>query len=726
MQAETNWTENDNAWSSDSDSDADEAVSRQSGVGALANVLKSKLDKSASKPQPPPPPPVKKEVHSTAKDSGAKTISDSKVSINTPQERTVKKDLVEHKDSGVKDRKIDSSLAAKNKVQTEDDSNSVDIRSAFGLQLKPVAKGKSKEESSPKSSNMPKPPLKIAQKPPPPPKAQEDKLPLSPGRSKKPPVLIPSSSKTMEGNHSSVSDNRLPMGSNVVKTSSEEQDEMKPNVKGLAGALKAKFESGPVMSTNTSDSNKINISSNSKQSKFGDVIAKPGPPPAKPSKPKPEPFRVTGEPKRFGQEGNKKPDIGTKTNFSGAKDLSSAHHIGRTDHEMEVKSGGKVSDLASMLKSKLDSRNTACDSNSHSQDDKQGIVPGAPVKPPNLRPNVGAKPQRPVTPPSPKTQHKVSGVSPLSVIENRQSSPRLNEDSVSKLNAMLDGSDSKGLDPKKYSSRPLPPKPADDTSGTREDTRKPSVPNISNKPVSNLAFKPKLNNDHTSEPKQPKTFNKSDSTEVKPAGVSGIASALKSRFEDNLSAGLSEKPDIITIKPVLNKPKPMTAVKPKADTLASDRNISSKDINSEKVDTRVEPEINEELFCAIADFPGENEGEIELIIGVEVKVLERADCWWYVTYDSKEGWAPSTYLEQVRHSRTVSDKLVSNKPRPAEQKTPVFRTCSDFTAENEGELSFNSGETVTVLEKPEGGWWFVQIGRNEGWVPETYLEEIMV
>ena len=56
----------------------------------------------------------------------------------------------------------------------------------------------------------------------------------------------------------------------------------------------------------------------------------------------------------------------------------------------------------------------------------------------------------------------------------------------------------------------------------------------------------------------------------------------------------------------------------------------------------------------------------------------------------------------------------------------MFRTCSDFTAENDGELSFNSGETVTVLEKPEGGWWFVQIGRNEGWVPETYLEEIMV
>ena len=747
MQAEKILAEHTDDFSSDSDSDAEESASkRHSGLGALANVLKTKLNKTTA--WTPPPVPVKKDYGHSEKEIHGKAISDSKHSIDNQEEKSLpsKKDLIETKHDNVKNIKLESHEAqnkfepptpVKKNIPAEEEQSSADIKSAFGLHLKHVEKGKSKDETVPKSSNIQKTPLRTNQKPPPPPKAPGDKAPLSPVRVKKPAVAIPG--KTMEQKTSVSGDSKVHLGSDNVSSSGGELSEMKPDVKGLAGALKAKFESEPVKSTNPPDTNKVTVSANLKQSKFSDATVKPNPVPAKPWQAKADTSKHTGEPKRFGHEGVKKPDMSGRTSSSVTNAFPPAHKTEAKVSENEVVSGGKVSDLASVLKSKLESRQTAGDSIAQSQEhEKQSTNSSASHIPPkpviNLKPNIGAKPPRPVTPPSPKSQPKSgqppsAGRSPLSVIENRQSAAKLNEDSVAKLNALLDGKESKELDPKKYSSRPLPPKPDQDTIASKDDckdARKSSVPNVTSKPVPNLPVKPKVNIELKPEPKQSSAFKKDSDDDLRPAGVAGIASALKAKLEDSSNTGFKVKPDLKVIKPAIQKSKPITAIKPKTEAIISDKNVSNKAVNLDKSSSSV-LEANEDLFYAIADFPGENDGEISLTIGVEVKVLEKADCWWYVNYDSKEGWAPSSYLEQVKQAKSAAtDKLVLNQSRPVQEKKTVYRTCSDFTAENEGELSFNSGQNVSVLDKPEGGWWYVQIGKLEGWVPESYLEEIIV
>jgi hypothetical protein len=39
-------------------------------------------------------------------------------------------------------------------------------------------------------------------------------------------------------------------------------------------------------------------------------------------------------------------------------------------------------------------------------------------------------------------------------------------------------------------------------------------------------------------------------------------------------------------------------------------------------------------------------------------------------------------------------------------------------------LGFSEGQRAIVLEK-SGGWWFVKIGTDEGWVPGTFFEPVV-
>lgn len=670
-------------------------------MGGLANALKAKLTKTKSKPLPPAP----------AKKDKVENVDVKQSVENVDVRKSGFKNIDVRADSHVSDIKGKQPPAPPKKTMAgAQDIQTDDSQPAFSIRLKHVEKETTKPGMKSKPDQTQKVPLRMGQPPPPPPpppsNVSEHKEPPHSNESKKPSLPMPGLKPTEKKTHVS-SESKIQTSSDNLRKSQEELNDIKPNVKGLAGALKAKFENDPVRPTSTSDTTKTAISSDVKRTKFGEGAAKPSPGALKPVP------KLTDKP---------------KISFGGANDTSRANKTVSKTIGNEVVSGGKVSDLANVLKSKLENRQSIGEVSSQSHEDETSSTSVSPRPVTVLKPNIGTKPPRPVTPPSPKAQHNTShtaGVrkSPLSTTEIRDSASTLNEDSVNKLNALLGGKDSKDLDPKKYSSRPLPPKPPGGT-GTEdaEESQRSSIPAVTSKPTLNLPVKPNATGGPKPEFKLPNAF-KGDSNEPRSAGVAGLASALKAKLEtgkaNTPSTGFN-KPDVKPPKPAVQKSKPVTAIKPKSEEKAVHQAVSGNGVvrNSE---------VTEDLFSSIADFPGENEGEISLTIGVEVRLLEKADGWWYVTYDSKEGWAPASYFEQVRHGRnTVVDQVGVSKPKPSQHKQAVFRTCSDFSAENEGELSFTSGEDVTVLEKPEGGWWYVQIGRKEGWVPEAYLEEIMV
>ena len=84
---------------------------------------------------------------------------------------------------------------------------------------------------------------------------------------------------------------------------------------------------------------------------------------------------------------------------------------------------------------------------------------------------------------------------------------------------------------------------------------------------------------------------------------------------------------------------------------------------------------------------------------------------------------PSIPIASVSATTEPSDEpcpVYEVIPEPEEE---VYMTIADFQAANAGDgLSFSAGCSVTVVTKNPSGWWYVEMGLKEGWVPSSYLE----
>ncbi|XP_061579503.1 SH3 and PX domain-containing protein 2A-like isoform X2 [Cololabis saira] len=64
-------------------------------------------------------------------------------------------------------------------------------------------------------------------------------------------------------------------------------------------------------------------------------------------------------------------------------------------------------------------------------------------------------------------------------------------------------------------------------------------------------------------------------------------------------------------------------------------------------------------------------------------------------------------------------------PKPPEP--PVveaeYYTIADFQSSISDGISFRGGQKADVIEKNPGGWWYVQIGEQEGWAPCSYIDK---
>lgn len=343
-------------------------------------------------------------------------------------------------------------------------------------------------------------------------------------------------------------------------------------------------------------------------------------------------------------------------------------------------SAPKVSDLASVLKAKFENRQPIADQANNDTKISQDSVP---LRKPALKP--AEKPPRPFSPPTPKKNLPANSPTrpvTMAVFGDRSGSP-VTSRSKSPL-AM----NTRKLDPAKYSSRPLPPSPKD----KQEDK-----PQAGSKLSPGLPSKPRK----MSKPENTDSSD-SDSSELPVGGVSSIANALKNKF-GGVGTNNASKPPVNSTA----KPKHVDNHVKKADI----ENNNAGKVNDG--DTEYE---------AIADFAGFNEGEMKLEIGQKVELLDVADGWSYVSSGHSEGWVPSTYIEKaipVSSRETVKSIHTSSPARKGNQS--VFKIGLDFEAENEGELSVREGQEVTVLDQPEGGWWFVKCGHDEGWIPASYL-----
>ncbi|XP_078711602.1 SH3 and PX domain-containing protein 2A isoform X1 [Lampetra fluviatilis] len=59
-------------------------------------------------------------------------------------------------------------------------------------------------------------------------------------------------------------------------------------------------------------------------------------------------------------------------------------------------------------------------------------------------------------------------------------------------------------------------------------------------------------------------------------------------------------------------------------------------------------------------------------------------------------------------------------PPPVEME---YYTIAEFQTTIADGISFRAGQRVEVIEKCPSGWWYVQIGRDEGWAPASFVEK---
>lgn len=330
----------------------------------------------------------------------------------------------------------------------------------------------------------------------------------------------------------------------------------------------------------------------------------------------------------------------------------------------------KVSDLANVLKAKFESKQRVGDSSGSeitNRDSKHDLPTKSALKP-------FQKPARPTTPPSPKSPQ----------------GRRLPNTPVGRSSSPVSG-DAKSLDPQKYSSRPLPPEPKSSSKSAAADKQ-------SSKPLPALPMKPKSSSPLAHLKKTDSSESTDSEDESHPVGVSNLANALRAR----LAGAGARKPESSSHSspPKLHQKKPKQPV--------SEANNSYSDVENNNVTS--ESLADGKLQCAIADFAGQKEGELQLVIGQEVELIDMTGGWSFVKSGSSEGWVPSSYLEEVKTCQTKDQN--------------VYRTKTEFIAENNSELSVAAGQEVVVLDASESDWWYVQASGKEGWIPASYIEKV--
>ncbi|XP_078600518.1 SH3 and PX domain-containing protein 2A-like [Branchiostoma floridae x Branchiostoma japonicum] len=87
---------------------------------------------------------------------------------------------------------------------------------------------------------------------------------------------------------------------------------------------------------------------------------------------------------------------------------------------------------------------------------------------------------------------------------------------------------------------------------------------------------------------------------------------------------------------------------------------------------------------------------------------------------------PPTESGSIHGGKPTLKRMTSaeEEARRRNLETETYRAVGAYEKTCEKEVSFTAGATVHVIHKNENGWWYVWIGKDEGWAPGSYLEPI--
>ncbi|NXV86029.1 SH319 protein, partial [Calonectris borealis] len=116
---------------------------------------------------------------------------------------------------------------------------------------------------------------------------------------------------------------------------------------------------------------------------------------------------------------------------------------------------------------------------------------------------------------------------------------------------------------------------------------------------------------------------------------------------------------------------------------------------------------------ALHDFTAETKDDLSFKKGDYIQILEQVDPEWYRgRLNEKEGIFPAVFVQTC--SGTLSQSLGGKKGKA--------KALYDFHGENEDELSFKAGDTITELESVDEDWMSGEIQGKSGIFPKNFVQ----
>ncbi|NXL58783.1 SH319 protein, partial [Chordeiles acutipennis] len=116
---------------------------------------------------------------------------------------------------------------------------------------------------------------------------------------------------------------------------------------------------------------------------------------------------------------------------------------------------------------------------------------------------------------------------------------------------------------------------------------------------------------------------------------------------------------------------------------------------------------------ALHDFTAETKDDLSFKKGDYIQILEQVDSEWYRgRLNEKEGIFPAVFVQTC--SGTLSQSIGGKKGKA--------KALYDFHGENEDELSFKAGDTITELESVDEDWMSGEIQGKSGIFPKNFVQ----
>lgn len=107
------------------------------------------------------------------------------------------------------------------------------------------------------------------------------------------------------------------------------------------------------------------------------------------------------------------------------------------------------------------------------------------------------------------------------------------------------------------------------------------------------------------------------------------------------------------------------------------------------------------------------DNELSFKSGDIIMILEKEnENWWLGSCNGKSGLVPANYLT------LEGEEEFFDEDDEEFTATALF----DFTAENEGELSFRKGDIIILLDIEDDVWWKGQLNGKVGMLPANHVE----